>query len=1840
MLINFRISISVFSLIISVVYSSKLNVPRVLLPIFNDFSTKFTLEATDGDCYKWSTSRSDIIKLIPYNVDFGLDCSSRVTVLTNTKERTRNMAIVLAEDFYTNQVLRCDVIVDIIDSLDIITTTKELYVEEAPEVFEVRAYDSQGNEFTTLEGIEFDWQILPTSTRSGPSGIRFITFKDSPYEAPSTIENFENDNKKGHTVLLAGFKTGSAKIRVKLPHNEYRNVNGHEVQLSVIANLIITPPEIYIMVGDTVEIKVIQVSSFNIIFYLIGAKMDLLVDHYQYYIFILILVTVTGLEIGETKITIYDPNMLENENGKLPSCTVHVVEPAYMRLTILPHKNWAILLSEHYDIVAEVYTNDGHKLHLGDEVKIDIEIGSLFYVHERSNNGSWLTGWAKKDGSTPVTSILRGVLNSNLGNFKANPTISAQAELLIFSHIVLDPNEVILPWDPILKPKYEVQVKATGGDGNFFWSSSNQSIGIVTQTGLVRTHYHGHFQVAAAMMRNQDNKQSAVIHILPPTKLEIIGYVMESEINQPIFLHVALFAMKQTRGETSNYYLPFNQCQELPFAVKLTNENFIHNATAVIKPVGISCATICVVGRAVGISKVTISYNADGNILEDTVTISTFDPLLLLYPTHHEIALAVDTSMDIVFAGGPKPSVGQPSVYKRTVISEFNEVVSANDITDQNPSNKDDKITLHVNCLKKDRETSSTINVACVEPFSISLHPVLKMANAKSCPMDISANRIIVPSYKDIEVDVKVTDENDRPLLNISSLRFHWIIDPVKIADLGSLNSVFQRSVARNDMTYSNGSYQLITPKSDSGILKLSVVSQGFLNDNYVNVDGCNLRDNSDCIKDEIYLYFKKNAVAIPNAVSIYNHPDSKKRVKIDHGSGYYEISLSSNEIVRVKYLEGSHELEIIPLTMGEVEITLTDLCLPSPHVIVAVTVVSISGIKVTMPDKVEIGKTITAVVTLYDSYDNILIVPELGLLKMLANLDAKIAKLDQVEEKDRHGSGSDEEILYAVTGIELGNTKVTFAIGDIVSPLVDLQVFPPLKIIPRNATLLMGSVFQYSCRGGPQPDNTLYNIVNATIADISNTGLVRTLELGHSQIEAFSVGVDPYTGTEIIYSQDKVDLHVISLKGIKIKSPLTRFQVGSTIPLWVYGMSEELSPMVLGSAEKPFKYHWKVDDPHILKVVTPFNQYGIQYGLEDEVVVRIVGLTTGRTIVHLDVIVPGFVSSKRNKFHKIFTDSLEIEIFESFALTYPSNTNGKFILLSTQSHIQLATNMDGLLKLQYNVPSVGKPMHVTESTHTKSLSIPSPLITVSDTGLVQTYDRFGTAHVVITAMDQFGLQQNINVAIEVKPIHFMLLDVTTNWQVKSLSPITVLPVGVKFQIQGHFYDNAGVKFTATNLKLNMRSADNSSVIISTKKTGNTILRGFTTGFYKTTDYIKLHVGHTVTHTIENLTTGDIICLWTPLVNLNKNPGRWNTSDKSLVKIDHETEIGTVTGFYNGYVTLTHSLHPGTTWHLTLLPPTEIIMLHPSQEILTNAPNTTFKVSLIITSSEISAKSNNFVNGGRCQDLLEKNLEYLFTCYFEHSSDVKNIDVSSLFDIRSGFNVSTGQYTCDLIPKDDYSAKTHYLVGNVTIWAELTYSDIKGTPIVVPFVPAISVTSELHLDSSDDILVINGADIVLDQVQVQAVDKKLLQVHSAERPKSNTLLHRINLLDHWKLEELGDVMTVIVTSPLTSQKIKVRILVDRTKFDTTSIKAYYQSPIMYITDTYGPSILIIFVTLVAVIITFKSGSVNDSIRPIYKSPSSLSNPRSFSFRSQEPIYGDPHLSYSSSPEIRRSRKFT
>lgn len=99
------------------------------------------------------------------------------------------------------------------------------------------------------------------------------------------------------------------------------------------------------------------------------------------------------------------------------------------------------------------FCSNDHKLHVGPGVEIQTQVGDEFNVQQRSLNGSWLSGWAVKEGTALVEGSLISVLHPQLGRYPFNPPLVAQNELFIYPRITLEPPEVILPWDPVVKPK-------------------------------------------------------------------------------------------------------------------------------------------------------------------------------------------------------------------------------------------------------------------------------------------------------------------------------------------------------------------------------------------------------------------------------------------------------------------------------------------------------------------------------------------------------------------------------------------------------------------------------------------------------------------------------------------------------------------------------------------------------------------------------------------------------------------------------------------------------------------------------------------------------------------------------------------------------------------------------------------------------------------------------------------------------------------------------------------------------------------------------------------------------------------------------------------------------------------------------------------------------------------------------------------------------------------------------------------------------------------------------------------------------------------------------------------
>ncbi|CAF4054454.1 unnamed protein product, partial [Rotaria sordida] len=140
----------------------RMSQPKILLPFHPRIETNFTLEATDG-CFTWSSSRSDLVRIDPigeFSIKNGENCSLHANIIAHTKQSLRSSATIYARDILTGQSVRCDVIIDKIQTIEIIYTTTRLYLEDAPELFKLRAHDQHGSTFSSIEHFPFEWKLL------------------------------------------------------------------------------------------------------------------------------------------------------------------------------------------------------------------------------------------------------------------------------------------------------------------------------------------------------------------------------------------------------------------------------------------------------------------------------------------------------------------------------------------------------------------------------------------------------------------------------------------------------------------------------------------------------------------------------------------------------------------------------------------------------------------------------------------------------------------------------------------------------------------------------------------------------------------------------------------------------------------------------------------------------------------------------------------------------------------------------------------------------------------------------------------------------------------------------------------------------------------------------------------------------------------------------------------------------------------------------------------------------------------------------------------------------------------------------------------------------------------------------------------------------------------------------------------------------------------------------------------------------------------------------------------------------------------------------------------------
>lgn len=1030
------------------------------------------------------------------------------------------------------------------------------------------------------------------------------------FKVPKEVEKFDSMGLRGHKTLIEGINTGSAKVIVKLPHIEYSNVKQVEVDITVLANLIIDPVDVHVLVGDTVTFKVLQLKQGKLHEVTLGPQYYLEIETKAYAK--INQNAATGLKLGTTAVILKDKNVIDNSANPaaMPRAKLTVSEAAKITINLLPYFNWVTVEHENHEIAIDLYTKNDEKITLGSYYKIESSFDRDLYAEsKRTVNGSRIAGMTKSKGTSLVTATFE--------NLQAN------AEMIIHRKIDLTPKLVVIPYDVNKPVNQRVKFFATGGDGSFSYFSGNPSLVSMTADGFAETHLERFKEggiietsVKAALTRNTKIFKASQLLFLPPVKLEIVAFHFETAVNDFVDIHIGLFANYE------NKLIPYTSCENLNFDTEYSNQIFTESNEEVnVELKKNACRVMRLKGINSGLTTLTVIYRHGNEMLKDEVQLLVYEKLIILNPEKNEIVLPIGSSRNVIYQYGPKKTYAIGSELKKVV--EFSKNLI--DVSEINADFMDQRFGLHVLCKKLGEtkirlEIFNSLNqdnfmknaavmettVFCVKPRFINLS---SMDNSKtSCPIDRKSSLLHVRSTHDaLDINIEVLDVNKRKLDNITSLKIDWKF--LQTNGVINNNIVFNRESETDDID------GVSIPSRDYIRTSISEVSvnhkiKAIVTNYEINV----LKENqitpespqfgiqksgenvlvTPLIENELdFLAFDASLLPF-TSVAVFLSPGITKRIKLGHGSGYYDIKVKHSTLLDVQIDKTSNELILKPKQIGETILEISDRCLKIEPSQLSVSIVGIGKVELSSPDRVEKTKSIEAIVKLYDTNDKLLEIDyeNLNIYRLNEKVyHEQILAIKKAKSQENLKLG---EIRYVITGNELGETKVVATSGTVSSSPSTIQVFPPLQLIPRNATILVGSHLEITSKGGPKSSNVIYSVANSEIVTIDGS-IVEGLKIGKTKVVGKSVGVNPIDGKQVTYTEDAIFVTVIPLNRIKIKAPLNRLKSGSIMPITLWA-DNDISPMILGTL-KNLKIQWQTDASDVIELKDVFDELGVVYG-------------------------------------------------------------------------------------------------------------------------------------------------------------------------------------------------------------------------------------------------------------------------------------------------------------------------------------------------------------------------------------------------------------------------------------------------------------------------------------------------------------------------------------------------------------------------------------------------------------------------------------------------------------------
>uniref|UniRef100_A0A8C0VXY7 Nucleoporin 210 n=1 Tax=Cyanistes caeruleus TaxID=156563 RepID=A0A8C0VXY7_CYACU len=1028
--------------------------------------------------------------------------------------------------------------------------------------------------------------------------------------------------KQGDTILVSGMRTGSSKLKARLQESIYKDVHPAEVRLLILENILLNPVyDIYLLVGTSIQYRVQKLSQGKI------TEIAMPSDQYELQLQNNILhpkgvpswpvakldqatSIVTALQQGQTSLILVDKSVRLQGVSRLPNSTVHVVPPAYLGFTVHPGDRWVLETGRRYEITIEVYDKSRNKVYLSDNIRITTELSKeCLEVLQSSLNGSYHYVMAVKAGQTMIDAALTSVVDQDGGVHTLPVPVRNQQDVEIYVPIFLLPSILMFPWQP-KAGVYQCTIQAHGGSGNFSWSSSNQAVATVTAKGVMTTGSDAGVSIIQAFdVRNPLHYGEVKVYMSEPSTMKFTPCRVEAHVGQVLELPLRI------SGQTSvnrGKLVPLRDCSHMELVVELENPGVFSPLEGRLKPTADFCTGVRVKAEFQGYTRVVVVYTHGHVRLSASIAIAAYLPLRAIDPP--SVALVtLGSSKDMLFEGGPRPWVQEPSKFFRNVAAEDAESIALSLLEPLAPRNNNQH-WVRVLCRSLGEQVitltvgnsptvtnpfpvveSAVVKFVCAVPSQLTLIPVYGSSQLDlSCPLLQQKKQVVpVSNYHNPILDLAAYDQKGRKFDNFSSLSIVWESTNKALAHIElELPMELTLKEEGNGQKKMHG-LQTVVVDREFGTAMISAAAAAF---QQPHLKAARAKIPHEAVLPgpaTIELMLVEDAKVSPTEVSVYNHPDAQTELHIQQGSGYFFINTSVPNIVRLTHEETQSIALVQPLLPGSVTVMIHDLCLAFPAPAEAkIHVSDIQELYVRVVDKVEIGKTVKAYVRVLDDSKKPFLAKYFPVMHLSLRSASQLVSLVPLRE-----ALDDHTAAFLVRGMTVGQTSLMATVADrrgqrINSAPQQIEVFSPFRLLPRKVTLIIGAMIQITAEGGPQPlSNIIFSIDNGHIASVNSSGLVTGVAIGSGVVTGVLQAVDAETENFVAVSQDQVEVEVVQLTAVRIRAPITRMKAGTQMPVYVTGITSTQTPFSFGNAVPGLTFHWSVTKRDTLDVRTRLSE-------------------------------------------------------------------------------------------------------------------------------------------------------------------------------------------------------------------------------------------------------------------------------------------------------------------------------------------------------------------------------------------------------------------------------------------------------------------------------------------------------------------------------------------------------------------------------------------------------------------------------------------------------------------------